>query len=62
MREFNASNPEIRPYIEWLRNAMAPEPHGALNMSWYPKYRYRWFDDGLYYRVELDRAVRHLLR
>jgi hypothetical protein len=45
MRDYNAGDPAIKPYIEWLRNALAPEPHEALNVPWYPRYRYWWFND-----------------
>jgi len=45
MRDYNASDPAVKPYVEWLRNALAPDPSEALNVPWYPSYRYWWFDD-----------------
>ncbi len=45
MKDYNASDPSIKPYIDWLREALSPEPHDALNVPWYPSYRYWWFND-----------------
>ena len=45
MRDYNASDPVVKPYIDWLRNALATDPHKALNVPWYPRYRYWWFND-----------------
>ncbi len=45
MRDYNAGDPAVKPYIDWLRKALAPEPHDALNVPWYPRYRYYWFND-----------------
>ncbi|OWJ54727.1 hypothetical protein [Pyrodictium delaneyi] len=45
MRDYNAGDPAIAPYIEWLRKALAPDPSEALNVPWYPRYYYWWFND-----------------
>jgi len=45
MRDYNASDPSIKGYIDWLREALSPQPHKALNVPWYPSYRYYWFND-----------------
>ena len=45
MRDFNAGDPAVKPYVEWLRAALAPRPDGALKVPDYPEYGYRWFDD-----------------
>ena len=37
MREFNASDPRVRPYIEWLREALAEKPVRALTSDPSPK-------------------------
>ena len=45
MRDYNASDSAVAVYVEWLREALAPEPHKALSVPWYPRYRYWWFND-----------------
>ncbi len=45
MRDYSASDPSVKPYVEWLRNALAPKPHDALTVPWYPRYHYWWFND-----------------
>ena len=57
MRDYNVSDPAIEPYIEWLRNALAPDPSKALNVPWYPRYTYYGFNDGDYYYVKLWDAI-----
>jgi len=54
MRNYNASSPAVRPYIDWLREALAPNPRDALSV---PSYGYYWFSDGIYYRVGLADIV-----
>ncbi len=61
MRDYNASDPAVKPYIEWLRNALAPDPGKALNVPWYPRYRYWWFNDRRGWKVpvpDTDSLVR----
>lgn len=57
MRDYDANDPAIVKYIEWLREALSPEPHDALNVPWYPPYKYYWFNSGIYYRVRLADVV-----
>ena len=53
MRDYNASNPAIQPYIAWLREALSPRPVKALNVPWYPRYRYWWINDGYGWSAEI---------
>lgn len=45
MRDFNASDPRVAAYIRWLQEAQEPDPGKALNVAWYPRYHYWWFND-----------------
>ena len=51
MRDYNASSPVVKPYVDWLREALAPEPGKALYVPWYPRYRYWWIDNGYWWRL-----------
>ena len=44
MKEYNTSDPRIHPYIQWLRWAF-DDPSKALNVRWYPRYHYWWFNN-----------------
>ena len=58
MRDYRASDPAVKPYLDWLREALSPKPLDALTVPWYPGYRYWWFNDDEYYHVGLGDAVR----
>ena len=53
MRDYNAGDPSVKPYIDWLRKALAPNPGDALNVPWYPRYRYWWFNDRMGWSMPL---------
>ena len=45
MREWSAGDIQVSLYLEWLRNALSPEPWMAFLMAWYQPYQYHWFDN-----------------